>query len=83
MECSRASHLLLVIDILGVRLLPCLRDRHIIISVYEEVKGASILEEGQEGDRGRDLADDGLDLPHYVLFALLVGLTRKVPGVGV
>jgi hypothetical protein len=73
-------YLLLVIDVLWIWFLPGLRHRHVIISIYEEVKSASVLEEGQEGDRCRDLADDGLDFPHNILLALLVCLTSRIRG---
>ena len=41
--------------------------------VHEKVKGARLVEQREEGDRGGDLADDGLYLGHDLLRRLVDG----------
>lgn len=48
---------------------------------YEEVECAGVLEKWEESDGSCDLANNGLDLPHYVLLTLLVGLWGAGAGV--
>ncbi len=43
---------------------------------HQEIEGACILEQWEEGDAGRDLADDGLDFTHDVFFSLVELLVR-------
>jgi hypothetical protein len=44
---------------------------NIIVGVDEEIERAALLEQRQESDRGGDLSDDGLDLPHHLLLRLV------------
>jgi hypothetical protein len=46
----------------GARAARHLRHVDVVVGVDEQVKGARLVEQRQEGDRGRDLPDDGLDL---------------------
>lgn len=54
----------------------------VVVGVDEEVEGARLVEEGQEGDRGRDLPDDRLDLGRDLLLGLF-HLVRARVGVWV
>lgn len=59
-----------VADEAGVAVLPEQRHRGLLVSVDQQVEAAGLLDEGQEGHRGGDLAHDGLDLAGDLLLRL-------------
>lgn len=70
-------HLLRILDLLRVAVAPLHRHLGVGIRVHEDVERAVALELREEGDRGCDLAEDGLD---FVLDFLLCLLGRRVGG---
>ena len=54
----------------GARTARHLRHVDVVVGVDEQVKGAGLVEQRQEGDRGSDLPDDGLDLRRDLLLGL-------------
>ena len=51
-----------VLHILGVAVAPLERDLAVGVGVDEHVEGAGVGEQGEEGDGGGDLPEEGLDL---------------------
>lgn len=51
--------------------MPLCRGLHGFVGVDKDVEGAGLIQEGEEGDRCANLADDGLDLGHDALRVFL------------
>jgi hypothetical protein len=64
-------HLLGVLDLLGITVAPFHRHVRVSIGVDEDVEGAISIENGEEGDGGGNLAENGLDLFLNFLFGFL------------
>lgn len=70
--------LLSVLDLLGVTVTPLHGDIRVGIGVDENIECAIAIENGEEGDRGSNLAENGLDL----FLDFLLSLFNRLGGWG-
>lgn len=64
-------YLLGILDLLGIAVTPFYRNIGVGVGIHKDVEGAIAIQNGEEGDRGCNLAENSLDLLLNLFFSLL------------